>query len=417
MRRGACPTLGEPMPTGDGLLVRFRPVHGRLSAEAARAVAAAAARCGNGRIEITSRGKLQLRGIRKEALAELESAILSALDIETGIPVETPPLAGLDPSEIADPRPLADALRHRIGAAGLSAKVSPKTCVIVDGGGTLQPDHLDADVRLEAGPEGWSVRFGGAILARGLLPEDAVREAFDCLARLGEAGKHARARDLVPGGRAGAVPEPPRIVGPHRLADGSSAHGLALGMGGIDAGRLAGFLAEAGTIGVEGFRLAFGHGLLAMGLDGAAAGALSRIAAGHGLIADPDDPLLALAACPGIGRCASALLDTQSMGRDIAAAASALLDGSVSVHLSGCVKGCAQPRAAALVFSGVSDGGCRLVVNGRAGDRGVATIDPGRVGPGLARLGRLYRAGRHAQESAAQWLDRIAPAEIAAAFA
>src|SRR5690606_38990701 len=101
-RRGACPTLSTPMATGDGLLVRLRPAGGELSIAALQAIADAADRFGNGRIEVTSRGNLQLRGIRPDAVAALETAVLAALDIETGVPVELPPLAGLDPDELAD---------------------------------------------------------------------------------------------------------------------------------------------------------------------------------------------------------------------------------------------------------------------------------------------------------------------------
>ena len=43
MRRGACPTLGRPMPTGDGLLARLRPEDCRLTMAQLRAVARAAA--------------------------------------------------------------------------------------------------------------------------------------------------------------------------------------------------------------------------------------------------------------------------------------------------------------------------------------------------------------------------------------
>ena len=39
-RRGWCPSLYDPMATGDGLLVRVKPPGARLSAAAARALAA-----------------------------------------------------------------------------------------------------------------------------------------------------------------------------------------------------------------------------------------------------------------------------------------------------------------------------------------------------------------------------------------
>ena len=61
--RGACPRLSEPMQTGDGLL--GAPRDGR--ADSARSVHRASARRraqhGNGIIEISARGSLQVRGL------------------------------------------------------------------------------------------------------------------------------------------------------------------------------------------------------------------------------------------------------------------------------------------------------------------------------------------------------------------
>ena len=56
MKRGWCPSLHEPMRTGDGLLSRVKPPGGRLTSAAARRVAQAAVLHGNGVIELTGRG-------------------------------------------------------------------------------------------------------------------------------------------------------------------------------------------------------------------------------------------------------------------------------------------------------------------------------------------------------------------------
>lgn len=55
LRRGACPTLGRPMRTGDGLLARLRPEDCRLTPAQFRAVARAAAEPVNGILEVTAR--------------------------------------------------------------------------------------------------------------------------------------------------------------------------------------------------------------------------------------------------------------------------------------------------------------------------------------------------------------------------
>lgn len=60
--RGACPTLHEPMLTGDGLLVRLSPAGTGWRPAELSVLAEAAARFGSGMLEVTSRGNLQIRG-------------------------------------------------------------------------------------------------------------------------------------------------------------------------------------------------------------------------------------------------------------------------------------------------------------------------------------------------------------------
>jgi precorrin-3B synthase len=417
LRRGACPSLAAPMATGDGLLARFRPAAGELSVSELLAITGAAERFGNGRIEVTSRGNLQLRGIRHETVQPLEDAVLAALEIATGVPVETPPLAGLDPAERTDPRPLAMALREAIASEGLPERVSPKTSVIVDGAGALRLDHLSADLRFVAGETGWSLSFGNEVVAEGLTAAAAMDRALTGLRRMAAAGPMARARDLVDGKRDPRSGLPGRIVGRHQLADGTLALGLAFGFGGIDALALRAFLVEAAELGADRIRPGFAHTVLLIGLDAARAARLAEMAARHGLVSDPADPRLAMAACPGLGRCASSRIDTAGLAMAMAAGANELFDTGLFVHVSGCIKGCAHAAPAPLTFAGLDGGRCRLVVNGRAGDDGIAELDPAQVAPGLAKLARLFRDGRHAQETVSEWLARIERREIAAAFA
>jgi precorrin-3B synthase len=96
------------MATGDGFLLRIRPRIGRLSAEEARAVAAVARGSGNGLIDLTSRGNLQLRGLQPDTLEEAQ-ALLAAAGLLDGTPeaeatrnVLVSPLTGLDPTAICD---------------------------------------------------------------------------------------------------------------------------------------------------------------------------------------------------------------------------------------------------------------------------------------------------------------------------
>ncbi|MGN6146414.1 MAG: precorrin-3B synthase, partial [Mesorhizobium sp.] len=207
-RRGACPALSAPMQTGDGLLVRLNPVATGLPTAALTGLCESAARHGNGIMEITQRGSIQIRGLTSES-ASLLADDVNALGIvvRTGVPVETSPLAGIDPDETADPRPLAEAIRTAIENAGLSRRLGPKVSVVVDGGGRIGMGALLADVRLTAVRHEqetcWHLAVGGtADTARpvGLVAEaDAVGTTLETLEAIAALGREGRGRNIAAG--------------------------------------------------------------------------------------------------------------------------------------------------------------------------------------------------------------------------
>jgi precorrin-3B synthase len=205
MKRGLCPTLAQPMQTGDGLLVRMHPLSGGLTPTTFAALAAAATRHGNGILEVTARGNLQIRGLTAgSAMGLARDVDAIGIAVRTGVPVETPPLAGLDPREIADPTRLAAAIRYGIDAAGLEGQLGPKVSVVVDGGGQSGMDAVAADVRLTAEQCGarvvWRVAVAGdagTATPLGSFAEDLASEAaLAILAAIAALGRTGRARDL-----------------------------------------------------------------------------------------------------------------------------------------------------------------------------------------------------------------------------
>src|SRR5215510_5840321 len=80
--KGWCPGALRPMDSGDGLLVRIRPLCGALSLDQAAGIADLAGRLGNGHIDLTRRANLQIRGLTDKRLTELqiELAKLGLLD-------------------------------------------------------------------------------------------------------------------------------------------------------------------------------------------------------------------------------------------------------------------------------------------------------------------------------------------------
>ena len=262
-RRGACPTLAAPMASGDGLIARLALPE--LTPAGLAGLAAAATRWGNGVVEITARGSVQVRGLRPETAGPFAEAV-AALGIEPpeGPPMLTGPLAGLDPGEIADPRPLGAALR------AFDVVLLPKVSVIVDGGGALHLDAVPADLRLRATPEGWIVAAGGTAAAARILgcyPADpALAAGLALLARL--SARRLRARDLALAATSALpVRAPGCPVGRFALASGIG-RGVALAFGQAEATALAALAVAAK--GAVALRPAPGRALIAVGLTEAA---------------------------------------------------------------------------------------------------------------------------------------------------
>ncbi|TIN24007.1 MAG: precorrin-3B synthase [Mesorhizobium sp.] len=214
-RRGACPALSAPMQTGDGLLVRLNPVaggpssggpsSGGLSPKLLIGIAESALRHGNGIMEVTARGSLQIRGLTAQSAALLAAEVDAlGIAVRTGVPVDTGPLAGIDPQEIADPRPLAERITAAVEEAGLTQRLGPKVSVVVDGCGQLTMDAVTADVRLAATRRDAGTRWRVSVAGDGQNARPLVTVGHDAacdiavavLRMIAEKGRNAHARDL-----------------------------------------------------------------------------------------------------------------------------------------------------------------------------------------------------------------------------
>jgi precorrin-3B synthase len=385
--REACPSLVAPMATGDGLIARLLPTDGELTLAALAAIAAAAARFGNGVVEVTQRGSLQVRGLSAETADDLEHAVhVAGASPPAGPPVHVGPLAGLDPAEIADPRPLAAALRARLPEA-LPADAPAKLAVVVDGGGRCGLDGLSADLRLMAvqtdGAPAWRLETDDGPVSPPLAPADAVAAAVSFVAGIDRL-RRQRPRPRVPVAPVGVL----HTTG----ATGSAeAFGVVVPYGFTDAGRLASLVAAAADAGAETVRLAPGHGLVFVGESGAAdafsPAGFHDEAAALGFIVRPDDARLALSVCAGAPACGSGEAPTRPLADAVVAAAAPLIAAGGSVHLSGCAKGCARAAPADLTFVGLA-GGYGLVRGGRAGDVPLETVASDALFAALAGLRR-----------------------------
>lgn len=388
-RRGACPGLSDPMPTGDGLLARLTPAGGTIALDAFASMCCAARRHGNGVIEITRRGSIQIRGLTP-ASAPLFAETIAALRIGAAerIPVIAHPLTGLDANESFDANALAAELRTAFEAAPQLSTLGPKISVVIDGGGALHLDSLSADVRLRAQTPPYGVRLhiavGGDAATASHVGAVAVEHAADATLRiLGMIAAHgplARARALTHAGGAGQfkaaiadyvidIPAPKarppaEPIGAHRLRDGNAALGIGLAFGHSDASALEKLIKAVAAAGGSGFRTAPNRALLIVGLAPQTIETLMKTAVTLGFIVRADDPRRRIAACPGAPYCASGFIPARALAAQIAQSLAPARE-SVAIHVSGCAKGCAHPEPCALTIVG-TEKGCGIVRDGSA---------------------------------------------------
>ncbi len=217
-RRGWCPGLNRPMPTGDGLLARIHPPLGLVSPAQLRAVAEAALAFGNGHVDLTARANLQIRGVSEATRGPLAEALagggLGDARGDGGPQRLTlaSPLCGLAPALID-----GQAVAARIEALGRAVAPLPaKTLVAVEAGGACDLPGLEADIHVRAAAPG-RARIGLATGAEPLWlaerPEAAVAEAVAALLHGFSRTGVRRVRDLTDAERAAlSLPSPSRAL-------------------------------------------------------------------------------------------------------------------------------------------------------------------------------------------------------------
>jgi precorrin-3B synthase len=405
--RGACPGLSAPMVTGDGLLVRLLPT-APIKLGAFIGLCEAARAHGNGTMEISARGSLQIRGLTALSAPPFAAAV-AALDIDLceGVPIVADPLVG-DPRALVDATALVTALRRAIAGAGLS--LAPKMSVLVDAGGSFDLDALTADIRLSAlataeGPKLLVALAGDAKSATPIAVvgrDEAVAVVLALLALIAARGVDARAADLLPGTipLRSAAParalEGPRAgpIGQHRLGDRAFALGLGLGFGHAQADALAELALVASAKGASWLRPAPGRALLLGPLDEANAWATSELASRLGFIVEAHDSRRRIVACPGAPACASGLIAARALAAELVQHLP-LSDDGIAIHVSGCAKGCAHHQAAPLTIVGTEQG-CGLIHHGSAQATPAAYCDPADLIGELDRLAGRPREAVHA---------------------
>ncbi|WBP85815.1 hypothetical protein [Kitasatospora cathayae] len=402
-RADACPGALRLHTADDGGLARVRLPGGLLTERQALALAEAAEALGDGELETTSRGNVQLRGLAPDCGAELAERLraVGLLPSDTHERVRNivaSPLAGLDDLGSADVQAWVRELDARLCASDWAAGLSGKFLFALDDGrGDVAA--LDADVTLIAASGGGAsdgrasaggtslgaTSAGPALLRLGRATHghpveagqevtavlDAAHAFLDALRGSGRKAWHLReVPDLLP---AGSVPLPTAVSSAAVSSAGAAPvgalrGGLSVGMrfGRASAAQWRALVAaSAGELRLTPWRGAV--------LPGAPADRLPALAAA-GFRIEPGSAWERATACTGLPGCAKSLADVRAdaaraLEKETAAAAGAR-SGGLPVHWSGCERRCGHP-AGRWVDVLATGHGYRVTVNGPTTTAGV----------------------------------------------
>lgn len=360
----ACPGVVATHEAADGALARVRVPGGVLTSAQARALAAAAEDIADGDVHLTSRGNLQLRGVRDAAALARDlgaAGLLPSATHERVRNILASPLSGVRGGR-CDVRPLVPALDGAVCARadladlpgrflfalddgrGDVAAEDPDVCwqaVDAGGRGVLLLGGVDSGLRipvedavpaLVAAAAAFTATRGTAWRVRELPHADrtGIAEAVRALAT----HTHDRPRPLP---RAGE-PEPGPLTGRPDVVVAAPPFGT------LPAAALRTLADSAtGPLVVTPWRTLVVPGVPADGL------------AALGFAVSPDDPRARVSACIGAPGCAKSWADVRGDTRAALAGLDTLHPG-VRAHVSGCERRCGRPRGEHVDVLATGDG-------------------------------------------------------------
>lgn len=357
-RADACPGALQTHAAADGALARVRVPGGALTVAQLRALSAAARELGDGALELTSRGNVQLRGVRAGAEGELgdrlaDAGLLPSATHETARNVLASVLSGragglvdvrgwvsgFDAGMCADPA-LADLPGRFLAAfddgrgdvAGLGADVG----LIALDAGTVALLLGGTDSGLRCSQDG---AVGLALAATGAFLDERAAQGGTAWRVTELADGPARIAAALGGTRVDPLPVPtPPVTGPAgavRQDDGRTALVAVVPLGRLTGGQ-AELLAETA---MSDLQLTPWRSVVAPDL--ADAGAAAQLSAA-GLVLDADSPWLRVTACAGRPGCAKSLADVRGDVVRAVTAGTLPADG-VRQHWVGCERRCGRP--------------------------------------------------------------------------
>jgi precorrin-3B synthase len=368
--RGWCPTVFEPMAAADGLLATVKPRVRGWSGLELRRIAAAAAAHGSGRLLLTNRGNLQVRGLSPASVRAFAGAMSESGLASADAGAERRRSVLMLSAQTAGSEAFATRLESWLETAPTLAALPAKFCFAVTSGDC---DCAIADLCVHVCGSGTWIGLraedggsAGEIAVDGEDPLAAVaaitlafvqlasasplepRRLPDLIAEVGvdavlaAAGLRASARSR--GAREPAT-QIANAVGPLSV----DRFGLGVPFGRAEAATLLVVAELAEELGGGRARLSVHdvqRAFVLSGIPPARRQALSDRAGRAGFIVDTRDPRLRVAVCVGGSGCARTAVDVEAAAASLAP----YWGGEGVLHVSGCSKGCAHPGKAAVTL-------------------------------------------------------------------
>jgi precorrin-3B synthase len=332
----------------DGAVARIRVPGGWLTTAQWAVLHTASAELGDGRLELTSRGNVQIRALAPDTdLPErlADAGLLPSATHERVRNIVASPLAGLDNHSRV--RAIARALDDALCATPELAELPSRFLFGLDDGrgdiAALAPDVV-AFATSGASPDEFAVLlaaqdFGVRVANHAVVPTFIeVAQRFQAQRgtawRLAELDVAAFAAQFGSGSDRTTPSPPPKIVGPVEQHDGHVALCVVAPIGRltVEQARVLGAVAPSGQLAVTPWRVVVVPDLPRADIPGVAA-ELDLA----GLVLDPGSPWVGVSTCTGRPGCAKSHADVQRDAHRV--------EGSrgLPVHWSGCERRCGHP--------------------------------------------------------------------------
>ncbi|MFD0000082.1 precorrin-3B synthase [Nocardia sp. NPDC127526] len=385
----SCPGVLRLHEAADGPLARIRVPGGRLTPEQLRVLAAAAVDLGDGNIELTSRGNVQLRQVRDAGALEEQltgAGLLPSASHERVRNIIASPLSGRV-GGWTDVHGLVNALDEGLRADSRLAELPGRVLFTLDDGrgdvsglggdiGVHAVDENTYALLLAGGDSGVRVPPGQAVdlmlaAAHGFLElrdgQWRLHEIPEGAGRLTEHLLNTRPDLSTSTERVEVIARQEIPIGWLTQADDKVTLGAGVRLGSLPA-RTAEFIAAVERpVFVTPWR-----SVVITDMDEWTAEQVVRVLAPMGLIFDANSPWLQVSACAGMPGCAKSLTDVRADVADAVESGRVVLDGAANApragldagevvasgrqHWSGCARRCGRPRGAVTDITATADG-------------------------------------------------------------